>query len=108
MQEIENNNVYNNMKRQEEWIKKAMHSAEGLELAQPSENLRNNTLLRMKAASKKNIFSIPLFWAVAASITLIICVNIGVLINSNETKIAEITLAETDWYAQSLVLDLTE
>jgi hypothetical protein len=96
------------MKRQEEWIDKAMNSTNGLIQAQPSDNLRTKTLLRMKAASKQNIFSIPLFWAVAASIALIVCVNIGVLVTSNDTKITEVALAETDWYAQSLVLDLNE
>jgi hypothetical protein len=45
---------------------------------------------------------------VAASIALIVCVNIGVLVTSNDTKITEVALAETDWYAQSLVLDLNE
>ena len=96
------------MKRQEEWIDKAMNSTNGLIQAQPSDNLRTKTLLRMKAASKQNIFSIPLFWTVAASIALIVCVNIGVLVTSNDTKITEVALAETDWYAQSLVLDLNE
>ena len=48
------------MKRQEEWIDKAMNSTNGLIQAQPSDNLRTKTLLRMNAASKQNIFSIPL------------------------------------------------
>jgi hypothetical protein len=96
------------MKRQEEWIDKAINSTNGLKQAQPSDALRNKTLLRMKAASKENIFSIPLFWTVAASIALIVCVNIGVLVTSDDNRVTEVALAETDWYAQSLVLDLNE
>lgn len=96
------------MKRQEEWIEQAMNSTNGFKQAQPSDALRNITLLRMKAASKQNVYSVPLFWAMAASIALIVCVNIGILVTSNDAKITEVALAETNWYAQSLVLDLNE
>jgi hypothetical protein len=58
------------MKRQEEWIDKAMNSTNGLIQAQPSDNLRTKTLLRMKAAAflgcgcKYCLNSLRKYWSV--------------------------------------------
>ena len=108
VKEMMKKNVYNNMKRQEDWINKVMDSTDGLIPVQPSEALKAKTLTRMNKVSKENIYSVPMYWAIAASIALVIGLNIGFVTTLNDSKSSDITLVETDWYSQNIDLDLTE
>ncbi len=96
------------MNRQDDWINQAMNSAEGLKNNLPSADLRAKTIQKMKEAASEKSISMPVFWAVAASLTFFICVNVGVSIYSSNLNSTDLQLAETNWFSQTIDLDINE